>query len=66
MRVADMADAMRTTAAPMQEQSNRRRSIAHDGAEIGGSERQLALAGEIPIHAAGTGNAVHLSAEFTL
>src|SRR5262245_35721455 len=43
-----------------------RRNVAQHGAGIGGSEREPSLAAKIPIHAPGTGNAVHLPAKFPL
>src|SRR6478609_11985839 len=43
----------------------RRRGKAHHGAEIGGSEREVALASKTPFHATGPGDAVHVPAEFT-
>ena len=44
----------------------RRGGKAHHGAEIGGSEREVALASKAPLNAAGTGDPVYVPTEFTL
>jgi hypothetical protein len=48
----------------IQRQSARRRDDAHRGVDIGRLEGEVALASKIPFNATGTGNAVHLPAEF--
>jgi hypothetical protein len=47
----------------IQQQSVGRRGKAHRGVEIGGSEREVALASKTPFNATGTGNAVHMPAK---
>ena len=40
--------------------------MAQGSAEIGGSEREVALASKAPVDAAGTSDAVHLPTQFAL
>ena len=40
--------------------------MAQASAEIGGSERKIALASKAPVDATGTSDAIHLPAQFAL
>ena len=58
------AEQMRTSEATFNDNPLAVAMIAHHGVEIGGSEREVALASKTPVNATGTGNAVHLPAKF--